>query len=1059
MMFSYLQNKRPNNRRSAVPSPTAAHRTAPSRNYHESPPYSTDIPDDSVPWSYHSEGISTAPSPVSPDPPKLPPIPRVASHHELRDLVEEHGLRINEFSSSSGQTFDKRAGSSHLMSTSALVDGVAVRTARKDGFHKVTSPRFERRSVLSMPSEDRSQDDRSRSNNLTLGRINTNLESFHNPLRPKSAGNYISTPPPQRPPPPPPTISLQTVRPGVSQARLAKTKLNILNPMSLLARRRASHAVTENGSEKGVHAKSLSIPGVNLPDDYDPRIRGKVVHDFSVPRSARSFSSNDLNISPADLKKAHDSHGTNQYRLSPNPQSALLEEDHSPHGMEREHTPIFKEHFEDDIGLEGARHETSVKQRMSAFMYQVSLKESYPDPDPGFNSLPPFARNLPNRLSKAAESGCPASSNQPLEVVLETTLVKSPSTENSVKASPPLSPPKARSRASSKADSVFQPTGLPMRLKSNASRFSFDLAGVGSSAQEKLLEERHRQKANQKVRESSVSGTSDMRHYQNEAHEEYSDAEYDDMDSDDGLEEKIPGVNADTGDRLFPIAAQALQDSQQSSPIKSAFTNPVSVSTGVTSLNQEQLTTSPSSTASKENELMPRALKTPHVNLDCGSHGHPVRTKMESHVPLAGLPPRPMDDEDDLYFDDGIIEDLERNDDQVFDESLLDDDTSRIYGLPLRDLKSRPENQGISKLEINVLPSDLARIESKNPFVKYNHEAHPGFSQTAGLTKDNLAAYHDALAFATNQAALNGEFNRRQNIGPSGQDDLSNEIDSAPGMTPDVDRTSREIDGLSYGQGIEDPEDFDFDDTLSDDPIIAAANAEALENDDDGFYGQEFGFFARATGSAEYANGGYFGPPGTVGLGRSHSGRADFQEPSLTPITERSEWSNRNSTISLAVHGYQQSLQPTLSSPGLAHLTDMLPREEDNISLSALMRLRRSAWGDSNTSLHSSSGSQISGSPLNNVHAFPTSPIAASSKTPAASSTFSLGGSSGLNSSDSSDTSPSSPTITLTTQMIPSAATATMAPPPQTEDFSLARQRSPPQLRPKGHSRTNSGRA
>ena len=46
-------------------------------------------------------------------------------------------------------------------------------------------------------------------------------------------------------------------------------------------------------------------------------------------------------------------------------------------------------------------------------------------------------------------------------------------------------------------DPSIQPTGL-RHFTSNASRFSFDLAGVGSSAQEMLLEEKHRQKAKQK---------------------------------------------------------------------------------------------------------------------------------------------------------------------------------------------------------------------------------------------------------------------------------------------------------------------------------------------------------------------------------------------------------------------------------------------------------------------------------------------------------------------------------------------------------------------------------
>jgi hypothetical protein len=39
---------------------------------------------------------------------------------------------------------------------------------------------------------------------------------------------------------------------------------------------------------------------------------------------------------------------------------------------------------------------------------------------------------------------------------------------------------------------------------------------------------------------------------------------------------------------------------------------------------------------------------------------------------------------------------------------------------------------------------------------------------------------------------------------------------------------------------------FAFDDDMNDDLLIAEANDQALENDDEEFYGLEFGFFARA---------------------------------------------------------------------------------------------------------------------------------------------------------------------------------------------------------------------
>lgn len=1090
-MFSYLQARRPNNRRSALPSATAPQRTAPPRYYHEAPPYSADASGEPVSYSAHSEESPSSPSPVSPDPPKLPPIPRVASQHEPRERVEEHGFSQWEQSSMESHR-NNTEGPIVTLSGSAMGDLSATGMSTKDEPEGASSPQMMAPAAV-LTSQDQFLNQRLRLTHSPYDPINSNFESSLGHPRPKSAGNVTSIPQPRRPPPPPPVAPqgkpLQPVVGVASQARLAKTKLNLLNPMSLLTRRRSSQAVTEATSDKYFQAKSPNIPGVNLPDDYDPRIRGNVVHDFSAPRPGHSVPSNGLNIIGGDLKNNRDSRGVNQHRISPNSNSVPVPEEDSPSSLEREHTPIFKEHFDDDVGLEQSRHDEMAKQGAPAFMYQLSLKESYLDPDS--LSLPPFARNLPNRLSKTAEGVYPASSHSsqpPLEVVLETSLAGDPSAENSMKSSPPISPPKARSRASSSTDSPFQSAGIPKRLKSNASRFSFDLAGVGSSAQEKLLEEKHRQKAKRESRESGASGGSDISDARNDADDDGGYSDYDDI-YDDGFEERIPGVNTDASDPLVPLSLQTIQKSHYLSPIDSTFASPKGLgSAGLPSpdipsdskdqplgsafphpsLHQQSTNSSRSSITSNDTSFEPqsRHASGDHVNLPNSSHS--IDTKDSSNTQLAGLPSRHNVEEDDLYFDDGMIEDLENRDDQAFDESVFDDDTSRIYGLPLRDLKplsetpkidkaqdkgnlhgndSPPSAQGIEGSQAEV---GSARMKSRDSFIEYNRKAHPTFSHAAGLTEDNLAAYHDALAFAANQAALNGEFNRRQSLVSPNQDGNLNDIDSAPGMTPDDGRASQEINGLCYGQGIDDPEDFSFDDDLSDDPIIAAANAEALENDDDGFYGQEFGFFARGTGSAEYANGGYFGPRGVEGIGRSFSGRVNFQEPSLTPITERSEWSNRNSAISLAMHGYAQPMQPTLSSPGLAQLADMMSREEDNMSLSALMKLRRGAWGGSSTSLQSSSGSQISGSPLNFLPNNPGSsaPVA----TNPAGSTFSLASSNGLTSSDS-DASPSSPTITIATHTLPAVAST-----PSRSEGSPVRPPSSHLKSPaKGHSRNNSG--
>ena len=783
---------------------------------------------------------------------------------------------------------------------------------------------------------------------------------------------------------------------------------------------------------------------MRLPDDYDPRIRGKVVHDFSAPRPG----------SKANQKQ--DTAGFLVYERSPNSSVSFVEDD-SPSSTEKEHTPVFKEHFEDDIEPWKAGQDAPTKRRTSAFLYQVSLAQAQPDPDT--SSLPPFARNLPSSLStnptrqvpSPPPRKAPSPPRAPLEVVSEVADRETSVPHKLTTSSPPTSPPVTRSRSASNSDSSFQPAGLPKHMKSDASRFSFDLAGVGSSAQEKLLEEKHRQKARQKARASSASDSSSTNYpgIDDEDLEGYDD--YDDMDDDGGFEEPIPGVSADAVPIGNPVSMHTLDGFDFASPTKSSFTGRVSpMSTELTSPDTPRdgqgevigfayTRLSPNLGVDRSFADVQRSFE--HNNelpediipgtTDSRFHSHPLDAGPVDHNPPLTSPRKEYED-DDLYFDDGMIDDLNDADGGAFDESVFDDETSRVYGLPLRELKrlgpsndvsaegrlhpvqeSPPrqdmplENELPSAQPLRIPPIDVSQLKSRNSVIDPPDISRPAFSQTAGLTQDNLLAYHDALAFAANQAALNGQFARR----------LS-DLDSSPGTIPDDSRMNGGMDGLPSGNVLNETDDFDYDDALADDPIIAAANAEALENDDDGFYGQEFGFFARAvdSGEAQYANGGYFGPRGVEGLGRSRSGRANFQEPSLTPITERSEWSNRNSAISLPMHGYPSQ---AMSTPGLAQLTDMMHLDGgDDMSLSALMKLRRGAWGGSNASLQSSS----SGSPLTFLP--PNIPAATSRQSNNASpidgrnsfaaSSYSLSSSQNIG-SDDSEPSPSSPTITLAT--------------------------------------------
>lgn len=1059
-MFSYLHNIRPGNRRSAVATATTAPPTGLSRQYHES---STIARESHGSGSSRDNNTSSTSStlPTSPDPPVIPPITLTAYSHESplprRTVARSPRLDLEQVER---KYSDQQAS---LVRESGISLGGNCTTVPPANGHYEAEERQpgKLQSVISGSSQP-------------LQEQKPFLQSI---ARTPSQENTSFIPPPNRPPPPPPVGYVKPEKPekpgpiGLHQARHGKTKLNLLNPMSILARRKSSQPVPQASLDKHSQTKGSDRLTIELSDDYDPRIRGNIIHDFSAPQPGRSYSSNNVNTLSRENGQIWKGMGKNQSKLSPGPNPSLSDEE-SPNSAERQHTPVFKEHFDDDVGHSNSSSINRESLKPSAFMYQVALKESYLEPDPDPLSLPPFARNLASKLSKATE--VPDQTLVPkgsLEVVHEMSLPDETSLSLPSKSSPPVSPPKVRSRASSNADSPFQPGGMPKRFTSNASRFSFDMAGVGSSAQEKILEERHRQKAKDRARTSDASTASQRDDCWNDEESGETYSGYNSMDDEVDFEESIPGVNADADKNFGVVPIQDIQDFQTLPPIGSS-------TSGLASPYNTDMAHIDKSSAGLEQsahhpaaDLWPNPLKQNNhddpssytrtvllssqrpglgIAVSPSDHAHPLppeHIKEKKHMaPLAGIP-RQYDyqDDDDLYFDDGMIEDVDTRDDEAFDESVFDDDTSKDYGLPprylkLTDMKHQKrelfsDHMGSQNhdavIDNDTVPNTSARGSkatqtlpqhgSNGFFDESSSEHRNSFRQASSLTQGNLAAYHDALALAANQAALNGEFKRSESVAELEPVEPSNEL---PAEVPANGNRDHEVHGFPSKFDYQDPDDFDYDDALSDDPIIAAANAEALENDDEGIYGREFGFYARASGTGEYANGGYFGPQGIEGIGRSHSGRVNFQEPSLTPITERSEWSNRNSAISLAVHGYSQSAQQAMSSPGLAQLADMMSLEEDDLSFSALMKLRRDAWGGSTASLPSShsNGSQLN---LPSIIS-PGSGTAATNLTLSPnvrSSSHSINSNNSLNSTDS-DTSPSSPTITVPTHAAPQKAAA-----------------------------------
>ena len=1006
-MFSYL---RPNNRRSAIPSVAAPPQASASRYYHDAaaspPPPSSDF-NPLARQASHVNSLDDA-SPVSPDPPILPPIPRVASHHQ-RNTSEAESFWGPDQNANNTETRKPRPPQ-ELPSRLPETDSNAVPRPAPTAKQQRDNTALQAESLSTTEAQKHPQPTQSR-RKRPIDLAYESMRAYTEPPRRQSFGNtqdnasFLPHPsrappppppkstnpqPPQRQAPPPP-VRTQPQAPAIAKQKShGKARLNLLNPISLLARRRSSQAVEE------AYSQSQSTP--RLPDDFDPRIRGKVVHDFSAPKPSRPVSSNEPAKEWEGLSEAK------RKRPSPNGRSGTNQDDHSPSSTEKEHTPVFKENFEDNVEPWSSAMETPAKKRSSAFMYQVSLQSSQP-PDP--SSLPAFARNLPSNVTNEIDALRKASSPPPkthLEILLEPPAAN----QKSATSSPPTSPPKTRSRATSVNDSPFQTTGAPQRFKSNASRFSFDLAGVGSAAQEKLLEEKHRQKAKRKERESIQSMDQDL-------DDDDAYADYDDME-DDGLEEKIPGVNADADDPDMPALQQSLENVQFISPNKSSFDSVTSqISTGLTSpatpRDGQGHTLGYASKSSpdllhlqpRDQQILSRGgilrpKSTPSGAIDTGLSPQPLQQDLASEINLAGLPQQydqyDSPNDDDMYFDDGIIEDFGDGEAQPFDESVFDDDTNRVYGLPVRDLKplpgpssqtrfpkDKPSNEAEDSSHLITGPEDSenthpqpeasndedAIAEMRDSIADLNQPARTtSTSNAAGLTHDNLGL-HDRLAFAANRAALEGRFNRTYS--QASTHESHDGRDSSQGTATQENLLSSQIDGLLISRGVNDDNDFSFDDAENafteaedDDPIIAAANAEALENDDEGFYGQEFGFFARKPGSsqAEYANGGYFGARALEGLHRMNSGRNNL-EPSLTPITERSEWSNRNSMVSLGMHGFPLSSQYQSNQ----QLTDLMRVQEgEEMSLEALRKLRRGAWGGSNGSLQSSSNSQNGGSPL-----------------------------------------------------------------------------------------------
>jgi hypothetical protein len=990
-MFSYL---RPHHKR------TPSNPTSPAEQAHSfEPPLHH-----AHPQRYQDAGLQDRPA-KSP-PPSLPPITRVSSAESSlggsRAGTHEGDTRTQFTDPSRNAT---RSRDTYGFSNHQRIPYVGTQRPESAGNAvptKHTSPQFTR------PQTGMNQEPLSRPKPVETG------HNFVTALDLKERAGQTG----RRPngarlpsPPPAPASNYSTYLEPVQQ-RSGKTRLNLLNPMSLLARRRTSQAVTQLSPEALVSNRAGN------EKVFDPRIKGTVVHDFSAPRTRRNVSYNDVRTLDATINNSR------QFQRSPNGDINATDDTAATSPWSGgNHTPVFTENFEEEQYPAAGPHV-----RKASDLTDLPLPK------------PPYAKGA----QKPVESNSLSKSNEATQKQIQA--ARRISARKPVPDIPPPVPPKEEgdllqeskrvsidpSSTPSKATSLkkgrprnvsevsAKDAAIPKHMKSTSSRFSFDM--IGAAEQERLLEDRHRKRALEKKAEQDEDDR-----LEDEFEDNY---DFDNMDDDDGLEERIPGINADLDDddfeetipgvnaemeddleeRIPGVNAEMEDDLEERIPginaesddedpyvfeedggnlagftfQQSSLASPMSPSSpGMVSTPRDANGEVIGFAMTKNSPYIPDGpsreptIRPPSSSFQPEDHSPEVQGLRLQGLKIATEPQLPTDaeakdfprpaalDDDDLYFDDGLIGiggPGEFDDPVEFDESVFDQIDTDEYGRPLRSLSSLPTLYSPPMLTADPSPFVNKAVENSaethdplspgnppplvpQPSISGFHPPNPTIAPS--LTQDTLAAYQSALAEAACTAAANGKFRRDSIQTPSEQEDPH------PGLVTDSSHTSH-YEPFSPTYEIED--NFDYDDILEDDAIIAAANAEALANDCDGFYGQEFGFYsAPAASEAEYANGGYFGPRGAEGINRSQSGRVVSREPNLTPITERSEYSNRNSFMSFSMNG-----PGAIQSPGLAQLAGMLRSPVDyegDMSLDALLKLRRGAWGGSQASLHSSTGS------------------------------------------------------------------------------------------------------
>ncbi|KAI1438552.1 hypothetical protein GGR50DRAFT_366755 [Xylaria sp. CBS 124048] len=868
------------------------------------------------------------------NPPVLPPITRVVSSDPMWSPGAQDPEQIPGDDAKPGD--DSSSLPKSPAEQSSFIGGLALRNYRRerDVVHQPTQPRDTPQAPVDQTSTPQPSSPLPILGTKAPGHANR-APSFSSPTDLQNAPSTTKRLPSESSVSPSPPVKREP-------SKAKKTLPFLKNPMSsLLSRRKSSQT-----------AQSLALPLPNSLDDpaYDPRIRGTRVHDFSAPRPWKPI------VQPTNIGNEHTTSAASQT---------------VPHAPPTPRAPSAPPK-DDQVELD----RTSSSHSKSFSTDMVSSRKS--QDIPGVQSAA-VAEDESKIWSKASS-----------------VLSKAAMSRNT-------------SAASTKS-------AIPRHMKSTSSRFSFDM--IGAAEQEKILEERHRQR--QQNKSLGLYGT--QRDSRFDEFDEFDEdgVDYDAMDHDDELEERIPGINADSEEDEFGASNDPDNDQenfagfsfQRSNPT-SALTTPHSTGVAPTPRDTNGHIMEESGTEEIPESELPESELPRKASLNTGTETDPSQAYngdsftglgIQGLEPVMESPEMPtlqqrasvasrsnekshLSKDDELYFNDGLIHDFDgEGDGSAFDESIFDlNDTDR-YGRPIpgmfadvlaqrsvpqadtkkreSDMTSRLSGQSVvSQSTAHTSPSADTRPKLLNPQDEANisHVLQSQAPQRAisPVEDDAVVAYQAALAAAAHKAAASGKFRRDSSPDPSNDPTVTSPT-TLESFQPQQDTIDDEsLANYEYDDGFSTGLD-DYE--LDDDYITAEANASVLANDFDGWYGQEFGFYSAPVPQSshvhsmlseknlyQYSNGGYFGPSG---VNRSASGRLVSREPNLTPITERSEYSNRNSLMSNSWPPQAPNNSNTIQSPGLSQLAMMT--EDQDMSLTSLLKLRNKAWGGSQASLSSS---------------------------------------------------------------------------------------------------------